>query len=85
MNTGKDSGDATVADVGFCCCGTDDAVGRGVGEDSGVTPGDGVDGWYHTSKPRGACDCWAGSLTAPPLAGDGDPAIAVPPPNGARR
>ena len=64
MNTGKDSGDATVADVGFCCCGTDDAAGRGVGEDSGVTPVDGVDGWYHTSKPRGACDCWAGSWVA---------------------
>ena len=80
----KESGGAKVADVGSCCCGKDDAAGRGVGY-SGVTPGDGVDGWYHTSKPRSACDCWAEPLTAPPLAGDGDPAIAVPPPNGAHR
>ena len=56
-DTGKDSVGATVAGVGSCCCGTDDAADRGVGEDSGVTPDDGVDGWYHTSKPRGACGC----------------------------
>ena len=60
---------AIVTGVGSCCCGTDDAEGRGVDEDSAVTPVDGVDGWYHTSKP---------------LAGSGDPAIAVPPPTGAR-
>ena len=66
-DTGKDSGGATVADADSCCCGTDDAADRGVDEDSGVTPVDCVDGWCHASKPRGAYDCWAGSLTPPPL------------------
>ena len=56
-NAGNDSGGAAVTGVGSCCCGTDDAAGRGVDEDSGVTPVDGVDGWYHTPKPRGMQYC----------------------------
>lgn len=62
--TGKDFGDATVADIGTCGCGTDDAAGRGVREDSGVIPVDGVDGWSHTSKPRGTAGPIPRSLVA---------------------
>lgn len=53
---GDNSGDAPVArgtGDGSCCCSTDDESGRGTGEGSGLTPVDGGDGLYHTSKPRG--------------------------------
>ena len=36
IDRGNDCGGATVADVASCCCGTDDATGRGVGENSGA-------------------------------------------------
>ena len=76
-----DSGNIPVTSIdGSCrCCGADDAAGRGACEDSSDAPVNGGDGSCDTSKSCGAFDCWARALKAPPLAGDGVPAIVAPP------